>query len=49
MVKIDVIYNDYLLKKQDEHKVKYEKHKGWFSASSAGSCFRSVGTFALSR
>jgi hypothetical protein len=40
MVKIDVIYNDYLLKKQDEHKVKYEKHKGWFSASSAGSCFR---------
>ena len=40
MVKIDIIYHDYLLKKQEEHKEKYEKFKGWFSASSAGSCFR---------
>ena len=37
---ISYIYNSYLLAKQDKHKEKYKKFKGWFSASTAGSCFR---------
>jgi CRISPR/Cas system-associated exonuclease Cas4 (RecB family) len=37
---VSYIYNSYLLAKQDEHKQKYKKFKGWFSASTAGSCFR---------
>lgn len=37
---IEYVYNSFLLKKEDENREKYEKHKGWLSASSAGSCFR---------
>ncbi len=37
---IEYIYSSYLLSKQDKHKEKYKKFKGWFSASTAGSCFR---------
>ena len=37
---VSYIYNSYLLAKQDEHKEKYKDFKGWFSASTAGSCFR---------
>ena len=37
---ISYIYNSYLLSKQDQHKEKYKKYAGWFSASTAGSCFR---------
>ena len=37
---ISYIYNSYLLAKQDQHKQKYKKYDGWFSASTAGSCFR---------
>ena len=33
-------YNSFLLKQQDQHKEKYKEFEGWFSASSAGSCFR---------
>jgi len=33
-------YNSFLLKEQDNHKEKYKEFDGWFSASSAGSCFR---------
>ena len=33
-------YNSFLLKKQDNHKEKYKEFQGWFSASTAGSCFR---------
>ena len=34
------IYDAYLDIKQEEHKLKYSEHKGWFSASTAGSCFK---------
>ena len=33
-------YNSFLLKEQDNHKEKYKEFEGWFSASTAGSCFR---------
>ena len=33
------VYNKYLLSESGRHKQKYKKFKGWFSASSAGSCF----------
>jgi len=33
-------YDSFLRAKQDNHKKKYEDFKGWFSASTAGSCFR---------
>ena len=39
MINLQKIYHSYLLSKSKEHKQKYEKYKGWFSASSAGSCF----------
>ena len=34
------IYDAYLDIRQEEHKSKYSEHKGWFSASTAGSCFK---------
>ena len=40
MINIEQVYHDYLLHKSGEHKKKYTKYKGWFSASTAGSCFR---------
>ena len=40
MIDIQKIYNDYLEQKQVENREKYKDVKGWFSASSAGSCFR---------
>ena len=40
MINIEEIYHEYLLGESDKHKQKYEKYKGWFSASSAGSCHR---------
>tara|TARA_R110002167_G_scaffold18119_1_gene68322 strand:+ start:575 stop:1324 length:750 start_codon:yes stop_codon:yes gene_type:complete len=33
-------YNSYLLKEQENHKEKYKEFEGWFSASTAGSCYR---------
>ena len=33
-------YDSFLRAKQDNHKEKYKDYKGWFSASTAGSCFR---------
>ena len=38
MINIEEMYHEYLLSKGDEHRQKYEEFKGWFSASSAGSC-----------
>lgn len=40
MINITEIYHEYLLSEGSKHKDKYKKHQGWFSASSAGSCFR---------
>ena len=40
MIDIPKIYNEYLQRKSVENRKKYEKYKGWFSASSAGSCYR---------
>lgn len=40
MINIENIYHDYLLEEGDKHKEKYTKFKGWYSASSAGSCHR---------
>jgi len=39
MLEIDKIYHKYLLSESKNHAKKYEKYKGWYSASSAGSCF----------
>lgn len=40
MIDIQKIYNDYLEELRHKNREKYTKHKGWFSASAAGSCFR---------
>ena len=40
MIDIEAIYHTYLQVQQDLNSQKYEKFKGWFSASSAGSCYR---------
>lgn len=40
MINIEEMYHEYLLEEGTKHKQKYEKYKGWFSASSAGSCHR---------
>tara|TARA_Y100001973_G_C5137366_1_gene301061 strand:- start:284 stop:1033 length:750 start_codon:yes stop_codon:yes gene_type:complete len=40
MIDIPKIYNEYLQKKSVENREKYKDHLGWFSASSAGSCYR---------
>tara|TARA_R110002012_G_scaffold78822_2_gene200715 strand:+ start:5578 stop:6372 length:795 start_codon:yes stop_codon:yes gene_type:complete len=37
---VETIYGDWLHNKNTENRKKYEKHKGMFSASSAGTCFR---------
>lgn len=39
MINVKEIYHNYLLSKSKDHKQKYDKYEGWFSASSAGSCF----------
>ena len=40
MISIESIYSDYLDKLQEETKKKYDKYKGWFSASQAGKCYK---------
>ena len=40
MIKIEDIYNEYLEKINSTHHERYKDHKGWFSASTAGTCFR---------
>jgi len=40
MIDIPKIYNDYLQQKNKENRKKYKDYQGWFSASSAGSCYR---------
>jgi len=37
---VEQVYHTYLEKEQELNSKKYEKFKGWFSASSAGSCYR---------
>jgi hypothetical protein len=39
MIDIKQVYHDYLLSESKKNRQKYDKYKGWFSASSAGSCF----------
>jgi len=40
MLDVESIYHTYLQGQQDFHQEKYDKYKSWFSASSAGSCYR---------
>lgn len=40
MIDIESVYHEYLQDKQYITSQKYKKYKGWFSASSAGSCYR---------
>ena len=40
MVDILGIYTKYLREENSTHKEKYADYKGWFSASTAGSCFK---------
>lgn len=40
MIDIEFVYHEYLQGEQYITSQKYKKHKGWFSASSAGSCYR---------
>ncbi len=40
MIDIESVYHTYLQVVQDLHGQMYEKYQGWFSASSAGSCYR---------
>tara|TARA_R100000458_G_scaffold43855_1_gene41849 strand:- start:1255 stop:1986 length:732 start_codon:yes stop_codon:yes gene_type:complete len=40
MIDLQEVYSTYLDDEQSKNRKKYEKYKGWFSASSAGSCFR---------
>jgi|TARA_Y100000034_G_scaffold44559_1_gene54683 hypothetical protein len=42
MINIEEIYQEYLNHLRVENKEKYKDHKGWFSASSAGSCYRKM-------
>ena len=39
MIDIKEVYHNYVLSESKKNRQKYEKYKGWFSASSAGSCF----------
>jgi len=39
MINVEQIYHDYLLSESKNHIKKYKDYKGWYSASSAGSCF----------
>jgi|TARA_Y100000310_G_scaffold41862_1_gene39165 CRISPR/Cas system-associated exonuclease Cas4 (RecB family) len=41
-IDIEKIYHEYLERKREVNKVKYEDFKGWFNASSAGSCYRKM-------
>ena len=41
MINVEEIYAAELQRKQETNREKYTKHEGWFSASSAGSCFKS--------
>ena len=40
MLDIEGVYSSYLEEKNTENRAKYDKYKNWFSASSAGSCFK---------
>ena len=40
MLDVEGLYSSYLEEKNKDYKKKYSKYKGWFSASSAGSCFK---------
>lgn len=40
MINIENIYADFLDKENEKHKEQYKHHKSWFSASSAGTCFK---------
>ena len=42
MINIEEIYQEYLNHLRVKNKEKYKDHKGWFSASSAGSCYRKM-------
>ena len=42
MINVEEIYASALETEQLIHKVKYKNHKNWFSASSAGSCFKKL-------
>ena len=40
MIKLEDIYNDYIVNENNINRKKYKKYKGFYSASSAGSCFK---------
>ena len=40
MLNLETIYDDYLERLQEERKEKYKEYEGWFSGSSAGSCYK---------
>ena len=40
MIDIEQIYEDFISSKQKETRKKYEDFKGWYSASSAGQCYK---------
>ena len=40
MIDIENVYHEHLQARQLENSKKYKKFKGYFSASSAGSCYR---------
>jgi len=40
LLNLETIYNDYLDMLQEEREEKYKEYKKWFSASSAGSCYK---------
>ena len=42
MINIEEIYQEYLNQLRVENRKKYVDYKGWFSASSAGSCYRKM-------
>jgi len=40
MLDLQRIYAEYIALKQEERSLKYEKHRGWFGASSSGYCHK---------
>ncbi|MBC8304023.1 MAG: PD-(D/E)XK nuclease family protein [Pelagibacterales bacterium] len=42
MINIENVYHSYLEQENTNNRKKYEKYKGWFSASSAGSCYKKI-------
>lgn len=40
MLNIEAIYHEYLQKENNLNREKYKEFEGWFSASTAGSCFK---------